>query len=213
MTLEEKSLIIAFTLGDGHIAPEGRLIINHCEKQKGYLLYKADIVNKIIGKKPVTIHKTKNIVKGKEYFGYTIRKCCKAKLQEIYDLVYPNKKKVISREVLDYLTPQGIAIWYMDDGTLYPDKKDGKIHAWKLRIATYLSKEENQVIVDYFKEKWDIQFHIYKDGNKYLIGMGTKEAKRFLTLVKPYIDEVECMKYKVRIFDTSAEHKESDDIV
>lgn len=48
MTLEEKSLIIALTLGDGHIAPEGRLIINHCEKQKGYLLYKADIVNKIL---------------------------------------------------------------------------------------------------------------------------------------------------------------------
>lgn len=196
MTNEEKSLIVALTIGDGSISPEGRLAINHCDKQKEYIEYKAEIINRIIGGKPVTIHKTKNKINDKVYYGWAIRKCCKCKLSEFRELFYPNGKKVITREILDYLTPEGIAIWYMDDGNLSAEKIDGKIHAYKLGIATYLTQEENQVIIDYFKEKWNIEFHSHKDGSKYRLRMGTKEARRFLELVRPYVNKIECMKYK-----------------
>lgn len=197
MTNEEKALIIALVLGDGHISQEGRLHINHCEKQKEYLEYKANILHKIIGGKPIKIHKTKNKIKDTIYYGYGIKKCCKKKLESMRQLLYPEGKKVITREILEYLTPQGIAIWYMDDGNLYAEKKNDKICAYKLGIATYLSKEENQIIIDYFKEKWDLEFKSHKDGNQYRLRMGTKEARKFLNLVRPYISDIECMRYKV----------------
>lgn len=197
MTQEEKSLIIALIIGDGHIDNTGRISINHCEKQKEYLQFKADLIYSIIGGKPITLHKTKAYIKGKEYHGYSIRKCCKKKLIQFRQLMYPNGRKEITREILEQLTPQGIAIWYMDDGSLTPERdKSGNIKAYKLGIATYLSKEENQVIIDYFKEKWNLEFHSHKDGSQYRLRMGTKEARKFLQLVRPYVN-IECMKYKV----------------
>lgn len=197
MTQEEKSLIIALIIGDGHIDDTGRISINHCEKQKEYLQFKANLIYNIIGGKPITLHKTKVYIKEKEYRGYSIRKCCKKKLMQFRQLIYPNGKKEITKEVLEQLTPQGIAIWYMDDGSLTPERdKSGNIKAYKLGIATYLSKEENQVIVDYFKEKWNLEFHFHKDGSQYRLRMGTKEARKFLQLVRPYVN-IECMKYKV----------------
>ena len=197
MTQEEKSLIIALIIGDGHIDNTGRISINHCEKQKEYLQFKADLIYSIIGGKPITLHKTKAYIKGKEYHGYSIRKCCKKKLIQFRQLMYPNGRKEITREILEQLTLQGIAIWYMDDGSLTPERdKSGNIKAYKLGIATYLSKEENQVIIDYFKEKWNLEFHSHKDGSQYRLRMGTKEARKFLQLVRPYVN-IECMKYKV----------------
>lgn len=197
MTQEEKSLIIALIIGDGHIDNTGRISINHCEKQKEYLQFKADLIYGIIGGKPITLHKTKAYINGKEYHGYSIRKCCKKKLIQFRQLMYPNGRKEITREILEQLTPQGIAIWYMDDGSLTPERdKSGNIKAYKLGIATYLSKEENQVIIDYFKEKWNLEFHSHKDGSQYRLRMGTKEARKFLQLVRPYVN-IECMKYKV----------------
>lgn len=195
MNDEQISMLIALTLGDGHITPEGRYCLNHSEAQKEYLEYKKDILEKIIGGKSITIHKTKNIVKGKEYHGFSIRKCNKKKLQPIRQMLYDqNGKKLFTREILNKLTLQGIAIWYMDDGSLSSEKVDGKIHAYKLSIATYLTKEENKVIQQYFKEKWNINWNIHKDGNKYRLRMGTKEARKFIQLIKPYI--IPSMMYK-----------------
>lgn len=198
MTQEEKGLIIALTLGDGHITPQGRLCINHCEAQLEYLLYKKEIIEKIIGGKPINIHKRTAHLKDRDtsYIIYNISKCCKKKLVEFRELLYPEGKKVFTREILDQLSAKGLAIWYMDDGSLCAEKKDGKIHAYKLHLNTYLSYEENQVIVDYFKDKWNIDFHIHKDGKQYRLRINTKEARKFLDIVRPYVNEVECMKYK-----------------
>ena len=52
------------------------------------------------------------------------------------------------------LTPLHIAIWYMDDGSLQTLKnKDGYIRGNTLTLHTNISKEENQVIIDYFQNK------------------------------------------------------------
>ena len=197
MTNDEISMIIALTLGDGHITPEGRYCVNHCESQKEYIEYKKQILDKIIGGKPITIHKTKNVVKGKEYHGYTIRKCNKKKLQPIRELLYTQDgHKKFTRDILDKLTLEGIAIWYMDDGSLSAEKdSNGKIHSYKLGIATYISKEENEVIQQYFDEMWGIHWNIHKDGDKYRIRMGTQEARKFIQLIKPYV--IPSMSYKV----------------
>lgn len=197
MTYTEQSLIVSLLLGDGHITSEGRICINHSEKHKEYIEYKANLLYNIIGGKPIKVHKSKSVINNKVYNTYSIRKCNKKLLGPFRDLLYPKGRKYISRKVLEMLTLEGIAIWYMDDGSLSAEKTDGKIHAYKLGLATYLSYEENKVIVDYFKEKWDIHFNIHKDGSKYRLRMGTKEARKFINLVKPYVSKIKCMQYKV----------------
>ena len=101
--------------------------------------------------------------------------------------------------MLNKLNKLAIAIWYMDDGCLSAKRRKGKINAWQLLINTYISKEDNQVIIDYFKETWDIQFNLNKHRDLYRLRCGTKEARKFIKIVKPYIyDKIKCMEYKVK---------------
>ena len=199
LSTEEKSMLIALTIGDGHISPEGRLTLHHSIKQQEYLEYKANILSKIIGGRPIKIHKNKTTLSnGKTYETVTASKTSKYIIGELRDIMYPEGKKVITREILNQLTAEGIAIWYMDDGNIHPCKdKNGKIHSYVLGISTYLTREENQVIIDYFKDKWDLNFRQCEDRGKYRLAMGTREARKFLELVRPYIEPVECMRYKI----------------
>lgn len=75
----------------------------------------------------------------------------------------------------------------MDDGGLSQKKRNGKVHANDLILNTHLSKEENQVIIDYFKEEWDIHFTQIKNKNRYRLRCGTREARKFISIVEPYI--------------------------
>jgi hypothetical protein len=88
----------------------------------------------------------------------------------------------------------------MDDGCLSPQKRNNKIHAWQLWLNTYLTKEENQVIIDYFLEKWEVQFNLNKHRNMYRLRCSTKEARKFLDIVRDFVlKNVPCMLYKVQI--------------
>lgn len=111
--------------------------------------------------------------------------------------IYPNNVKTISRKVLNYLSDEGIAIWYMDDGSYTAKRrKDGKIHAMELHISTYIPWEQNELIIDFFKEKYDISFTQVRDRQSYRLRCGTKESRKFIDLVSPYI--LPSMLYKIQ---------------
>jgi hypothetical protein len=108
--------------------------------------------------------------------------------------------------MLNRLDKKGIAIWYMDDGHINIRKSsEGKVHGFYIKISICEPKEEVQTIIDYFKEVWNINFYMYHEGKKddsYSICCGTKEGLKFINIVEPYVNQVECMKYKIQ-FDLS----------
>ena len=183
-------------LGDGHINDNSghALEISHSGEQLAYLEYKRDILHSLLGGKKPKIHKRKDkheykISKGHRYFKI-LRKW-----------LYRDRRKVITRKILNYLSPEAIAIWYMDDGSLAADKRNGKITAYKLVIYTFTNEKETQDIIDYFKEVWGISFYRIrkklKSGYAYYIQCRTKEARKFIKLVDDYI--IDSMKYKTSI--------------
>lgn len=88
----------------------------------------------------------------------------------------------------------------MDDGSLVTLKnKDGYVRGNALRIHTNVSKEENQIIIDYFKEVWDVNFKQNKKNSYYELVMHTKEARKFLKIVEPYVRRIKCMQHKLNI--------------
>lgn len=209
LTQEEKGLLVALCLGDGCLRkPQGKkqsvqLEIGHSIKQLEYCTYKRDLVYNIIGDKSklpkISIRKvnyknkeydTCRFVKTFDYFSY-IRK-----------LLYPNGKKAISRKILDMLSLEGIAIWYMDDGSCYfkESPKDGHSICIDLRIATdCFSSEEHDIIVKYFREVWGINFYKFysKSRDVYCIRANKEAAIKFINLIKPYV--IECMQYKINL--------------
>ena len=54
----------------------------------------------------------------------------------------------------------------MDDGHINYRKTDNKIHGFYIKIATCIPKEELQIVIDYFKEVWNIQFYMFHEGRK-----------------------------------------------
>ena len=73
-----------------------------------------------------------------------------------------DNQKTFSNELLECLTPEGIAWWYMDDGSMSFKRRNERIHSIIVTLNTYETLEKNQRIVDYFKNKWNIQWNITK---------------------------------------------------
>ena len=97
----------------------------------------------------------------------------------LVNLFYPNGKKVISKEALEQLTLEGIAWWYMDDGSMSIKKIDGRPRSAEITLNTYLTAEENQVIIDFFQNQFGITWKLNKSKGKYRLRMGKKEAMKF----------------------------------
>lgn len=206
---ENKSILLALCLGDGCInKPRGNgnasLEIGHSIKQEEYCTWKRDLVYKILGgKKPPKIGYKTIHLKGyeNEYHACRFSKT-HPYFTYLRNILYPAGVKTITRELLNKLTPQGIAIWYMDDGSFY--KKDNatgtKSICFDLRISTdSFSKEEVEIICDYFKEVFGIRFYPYQyhkeRKHNWIIRANKEAAIKFIDLIRPYV--IPSMRYKI----------------
>jgi len=207
MKKEKKSVLIAMCIGDGYIAANKTsktctLELNHTEKQLPYLKWKVELLRRCTGKtmnikkrepKETILKQTGNVIKTSA--------CYRATNSHKYFRIlrkwlYPNGKKKLQRKYLEHLTPLGLAIWFMDDGTMYHDKTREKVCT--MEIATHIPLEEANELIKMFKEKWDINFHLHKRGeNQYCIRCYTKNAIKFADLLRPY--SAPGMEYKFKL--------------
>lgn len=205
-TKKDLSILIGLLLGDGYIDPKGRIGIEHGEKQKEYCIFKAKLLHSICGGSDIKVkelvrNKTSEKSKLDKFITYSFKKQSKHFIP-IRNLLYLNNKKTYTKEVLDLLDPLAIALWWMDDGCLTAKYNKGydKPH-YMLRLATYVSKEENELIKQYFIDNYNMIWNVVKaDGSndKYMLRCGQNEGKKFLNIIRDIIKEkVPSMSYKV----------------
>ena len=216
LTEKDKSVLIGLLLGDGYIDNKGRIYVEHGEKQKEYCIYKAKLLHSVCGGKDIKVHeyiKKHSVLKNKKQFKestfitYSFRKQSKSFIP-IREMLYnEGGKKYISKEIIQYLTPEVIALWWMDDGCLtkkYTYKNNTKIHCgYILRICTYLPKEQNEIIQKFFEDKYDIKWNVVKadgakDDTQWMLRCGVIEGRKFLNIIREYINNnVPSLSYKV----------------
>ena len=201
ITKESRNLLIALLLGDGTISNNNVFKLSHCEKQRDYLEWKIEQLKEAglrnNGLKEYINVKGYNIGKKVYYTQLNIVPFIKV-LRRVF---YKPYKKLGNRKLLNRLDAKGIAIWYMDDGHINYRKTNGKVHGFYIKIATCIPKEELQIIIDYFKEVWDIEFYMFHEGkkeNSYSLCCGTKEGIKFINIVKPYVEQVPSMIHKIQ---------------
>lgn len=181
--------IVGTLFGDGHLskpAKNARIQLTHGEPQKFYIEHKAELLKDICpqGIKRKKIFDKRN---GKYYPSYTLTTFTNEFLTSLYNIFYPQKKKLITRKSLGLLTDKAIAYWYMDDGGLGKFRfPNGRI-AIDLYLNTYMSEQEHLLIIEYFKKKYGIEFRLNKNHGMYRLRIGKKQAKNFIKIVKPYI--------------------------
>ena len=133
----------------------------------------------------------------KTYYGYEFDVFTFSSLNWLYDMFYSEGRKIISPELINYLTPMALAFLIMDDGGWVSGSKS-------VRISTNnFTKEEVQLLSQMFKTKFDldctVQLLSKGEGNtpkdKYSIYIKVASLPKLKELVLPYM--IPSMRYKL----------------
>lgn len=190
-----RDLLLSVSIGDGYIDKSGGVKILHSLAQKEYLEWKHRLL-KGAGYSVSEIKYKDN----SGYPAYSFRVNGSNFGKHLRKVLYSSgKKNYYSGKLLNRLNELHLAIWYMDDGGLSQKKRNGVITANDLMLNTHTTKENNQVLIDYFSEVWGIKFTQVKNKGSYRLRCGTKQARKFLDLVRPYVSQLECMSHKLNI--------------
>ena len=200
LSKEQKSLLVGLLLGDGTISSNYVFKLSHSEAQREFLEWKIDLLNKF-GFKNNGVKEyisTCGYNKGNKvlYSQMSLNPTIKALRSRVY-----TPKKHITRRLLNWLTPIGLAIWYMDDGCINVNtSKQRSSIQHTIKIATCVDLDTAQVVIDYFKEVWDVQFRPFKEGKgTYSIASSTEsDCAAFIQIIRPYIEQVPSLLYKIR---------------
>lgn len=190
-----RNALLGVILGDGYLDKNGAGYILHCAAQKDYLEWKIAYLRSV--GVHCTAAKYKDNAGFPAYSTYINTTKWGKLLRRI--LYTDNGKNFYSRKLLNRLSAIHIAIWYMDDGGLSQKKKNGLIHANELMLNTHTTREHNQVLIDYFRDVWNIHFSQVLNRGKYRLRCGTKEARKFLAIIREYVSQVPSMAHKLNI--------------
>lgn len=195
-TIIQKNIIVGSILGDGNLALYGRsknaFYREHgSEKQREYRKWKCEQLRTLDFKLDESgkLHSPSHPI-------YT----------NLYKKFYNSEgKKILNSDNISLLDhPIGLACLYMDDGSLVIDSNNGlnKKYIYP-RISIYtlsFSEEENQLLIEHIKRKFNIPFKLKKrpDGKKYIIELNQRNhIFDFIDIIKPYVEQVPCMSYKI----------------
>lgn len=193
ITPEVKQVLLGTLLGDGTIIRSGALNtiqFSHSVVQNDYFNYVCELLGDLIASK-------------REYrsgYGSVIQrastKSC-LEVSQLIDYITPKGKKTVTREWCNMITPLGLAIWYMDDGSL--SNRDEVNQRPRISFATNgFSFDECQLLQE-MMSRFGITSKIatkpsYK-GN--VIQVGSDDTEKFCELIAPFV--CKAMKYKLPI--------------
>lgn len=200
LSKEQKSLLIALLIGDGTISSNYVFKLSHSTLQREYLEWKVGLLNKYrIKNNGVKEYISKcgyNSGKSVLYSQMSLIPTIKALRRSVY-----TPKKTITRKLLEWLNPLGLAIWYMDDGCINVNtSKQRSSIQHTIKIATCVDDDTVKTIINYFDEVWGVHFRPFKEGkNTYSIASSSElDCEKFIKIVKPYIEQVPSFLYKIR---------------
>ena len=200
LSKEQKSLLVALLIGDGTISSNYVFKLSHSTLQREYLEWKVGLLNKYgIKNNGVKEYISKcgyNTGKSVLYSQMSLIPTIKALRRSVY-----TPKKTITRKLLEWLNPLGLAIWYMDDGCINVNmSKQRSSIQHTIKIATCVDDSTIKTIINYFDEVWGIHFRPFKEGrNTYSIASSSElDCEKFIKIVKPYIEQVPSFLYKIR---------------
>ena len=161
------------------------IIMRHSLKQKDYVKYK----NKLLGE--LVIHykeyEVQNSYKKEKVEAWTYSNQA---ISKIYQLCTKDNHKYITKEWLEKLNWLGIAIWYMDDGSLNVGTKNPSIY---FHTEGY-SKEENETIINFFSHI-GIKAYLRRYKTYYFVAISTNDSNKIWENIKTFIPD--SMQYKL----------------
>lgn len=196
-----ESIILGSLLGDGSLTisdkyQNARFSFRHSHVQKEYFQWKADELKEITSDRSQWVQGTEEKPDGWGTIKYRFQSAALPSLTELHRLTHKGTsgpKARIRRAWLNKLTPLSFAVWWLDDGSLVSDSRQGV-----LCTDSFLF-EEVEILQKYLEVVWNVKTAIGKVGKTehYRLWIrSTEELKKFLSIIIPHIF-IEDMLYKI----------------
>jgi hypothetical protein len=207
----QKNIIIAFSIGDGHLHKQNKSInayldITHSQKQYEYLKWKNDVLIHCGINSHITGSNKK--YNNKSFPCYRLITKSSLEITNVYNSLYVNGKKNMDY-ILENINPFVLAVWFMDDGSKKTKKRikraDGTIseidggYLDAFMLATNgFTHEDCKKLCNKLQELYNISATVQNDRGAPRISISRKESKIiFKNLIKDYIDLIPSMQYKI----------------
>jgi len=112
---------------------------------------------------------------------------------------YPGGIKIVPLLMLDRLNDLGLAVWYMDDGSLSKKKySDGSLAGLKICTQGFALGDVHK-IHKWLLARYKIKFNVQGRGpGRYILRLShSSSIERFLSIVSPHVEGVKCMGRKL----------------
>lgn len=197
LSLSQYQIILGGLLGDSSFYyKKGYVSFSQCERQLEYLNWKRNKLKLLhVGNVGQTVNKWMDNEYTRFYFNCYLKDGNHQDFIEyIHKNLYANSgRKKVSEKYLDCLTPLGLAVWWMDDGSMCLSKENryGKLS------TNCFNYEENILIQQYLKRKYDITPSIKQEKGAYFLRFSVSNMKKLISVIYPYVCEVPSMIYKI----------------
>lgn len=185
-------VILGSLLGDGSIVRKRTNCLFtelHSAEQEEYVKYKYDLLKE--GGLEVKLRHSEGYVSyidgrpiknnGRVYLVSKVNQTFNKYREEWYA-----DKKIVPDSVYE-LNSLGLAIWFMDDGT-------SNISSFYLSTQGF-SYPCQEKLVDMMRKNFNIECHIHKQKDTYVLYIAARDKQKFIDIVKPYL--CQSMNYKI----------------
>jgi hypothetical protein len=131
LTFRQQEILVGLMLGDGHLeqspsTPRARLKVEQRAEAKEYVdwLYVnfREWIHRTVRTRTKSLKTT-----GRSYRYYEFTTYCHEEFLPYRQLFYPHGKKEVPQSIDKLLTPLGVAVWFMDDGSIKSHECKGRI--------------------------------------------------------------------------------------
>jgi DNA-binding transcriptional regulator WhiA len=188
----QRDILIGLMLGDGHLETQNngktyRLKVEQSAKRAEYVQWLYENYKNFVQTLPQEKEKTRNgIVTKNIWFSTLSHGSFRFYAQQFYN----GKKKVIPKIIGKLLSPIGIAVWFMDDGSAKSRK-----HRAKIFNTQCFSKEEVLLLIKILKDKFKINAKLREQKDGYQIYILSESVDDFQKLIGKYV--IDSMRYKL----------------
>jgi DNA polymerase-3 subunit gamma/tau len=207
ITQRQRAVVMAAALGDGHVGltgskMRGRLRLAHGARQKEYLAYKAGLLGNLIQSAP-----RHDAGRGAytKLGTYRVTTLSRPEIAQIHrDLYGGDGRKRITRAYLEQIDELGLALWYLDDGSLITsknkyEKAGGGTSVYPATRSTFsthcFTGEEIAETCQWLQERWGIESRMSRTSKGPVIWMTQVGTARLHQLIAPHVPP--CMEYKL----------------
>lgn len=175
----QREILVGCLLGDAYITKLGKIQIEQCSKQSDYIKWKYQELASISYPNP-----PKEVIRHEKRDNNRITKSFRFWTRQYFrswrDKFYIDQQKIFPTDLVTWVTPLSIAVWFMDDGSY--DKKYNCI------FSTECFNTQSLSVLTRMLQTFGIETTLNKDSiSSFRLRIRSKSLNKFFELIRSHI--------------------------